>query len=195
MTQLGNGLYDEGHYEDSLSVKEADLALRRRLGDTANNILGVQGNLAGTYQMLGRLEDAMRIHRDVYSGYVKLKGEEHGNTCLAAYNYASALSALKRFDEIKALLPRTILAARRTLGESHAFTLSLRGIYGEALYGDPAATLEDLREAVETLEETERIAQRVFGGANPTVGAIVDALRVARAALNARRETSRESNS
>ena len=56
-------------------------------------------------------------------------------------------------------------------------------------------TLEDLREAVETLEETERIAQRVFGGANPTVGAIVDALRVARAALNARRETSRESNS
>lgn len=91
-------------------------------------------------------------------------------------------------------MPRTIPAARRTLGESHAFTLSLRGIYGEALYDDPTATLEDLREAVETLEETERIARRVFGGANPTTGAIVDALRVARAALNAR-ETARESNS
>ena len=71
-------------------------------------------------------------------------------------------------------------------------TLSLRGIYAQTLYKDKRATLDDLRKAVETLEETEPIARRVLGGANPTVGAIVEALRVARAALNAR-ETSRES--
>ena len=61
----------------------------------------------------------------------------------------------------------------------------MRSIYANVLYADPGATLDDLREAVETLEETERIAQRVLGGANPTVGAIVKALRAARAALNA----------
>ena len=135
--------------------------------------------------MLGRVEDALRINRDVYSGYVKLKGEEHGDTCAAAYNCASALSALKRFDEIKALLPRTILAARRTLGESHAFTLSLRGIYGEALYGDPAATLsmvagaalDDLREAVNTLEDAGRTARQVLGGAHPLTEGIEEDLR------------------
>ena len=33
-----------------------------------------------------------------------------------------------------------------------------------ALYQDPRATLDDLREAVTTLEDTERIARRVFGG-------------------------------
>ena len=32
------------------------------------------------------------------------------------------------------------------------------------LYQDPAATLGDLREAVTTLEEIERIARRVLGG-------------------------------
>ena len=51
---------------------------------------------------------------------------------------------------------------------------------------DPAATLDDLREAVTTIEETERIARRVFGGTHPLTVDIEDELRAARAALNAR---------
>ena len=35
------------------------------------------------------------------------------------------------------------------------------------VYKDPGATLDDLREAVTTLEESERIARRVLGGAHP----------------------------
>ena len=35
-------------------------------------------------------------------------------------------------------------------------------------YEDPGATLDDLRDAVTTLEDTARIARRVFGGAHPT---------------------------
>ena len=58
--------------------------------------------------------------------------------------------------------------------------------YARALYEDPAATLDDLREAVATLEETERIARRVFGGAHPLTGGIEETLRDARAALRAR---------
>jgi len=51
---------------------------------------------------------------------------------------------------------------------------------------DDAATLDDLREAVETLEESERTARRVFGGSHPIVVAIEGFLRDARAALRAR---------
>ena len=47
----------------------------------------------------------------------------------------------------------------------------------------------DLREAVETLEETERIAQRVLGGAHPVTAGIERHLRAARAALAAREAT------
>ena len=36
-----------------------------------------------------------------------------------------------------------------------------------ALYYDPAATLDDLHEAVNTLEETARTARRVLGGTHP----------------------------
>ena len=58
--------------------------------------------------------------------------------------------------------------------------------YATALYMDDGATLDDLREAVTTLEDTARIARRVLGGAHPTTGNIADELRNARAALRAR---------
>ena len=58
--------------------------------------------------------------------------------------------------------------------------------YAKALYEDTSATLGDLREAVTTLEEIERIARRVLGGAHPTTTGIEAALVNARAALRAR---------
>ena len=57
--------------------------------------------------------------------------------------------------------------------------------YAETLYKDDAATLDDLREAVTRLEETARIARRVFGGAHPITEGIERTLRDARAALRA----------
>ena len=58
--------------------------------------------------------------------------------------------------------------------------------YGQALYLDTDATLDDLREAVTTLEETEQIARRVLGGAHPLTRGIEGDMRNARAALRAR---------
>ena len=76
--------------------------------------------------------------------------------------------------------------ARRVLGESHELTLKVRYYYAEALYEDPSATLDDLREAVTTLENTERTARRVLGSAHPTTKGLEKGLREARAARRAR---------
>ena len=62
----------------------------------------------------------------------------------------------------------------------------MRKIYAEALYRADGATLDDVREAVTTLEETERIARRVLGGAHPLTSEIEINLRLSRAALAAR---------
>ena len=59
-------------------------------------------------------------------------------------------------------------------------------IYAKALCRVDGATLDDLREAVTTLEDVEWIARRVFGGAHPLTKDIEDALQEARAALRAR---------
>ena len=56
-----------------------------------------------------------------------------------------------------------------------------------ALYQDGAATLDELREAVTTLEDAARIARRVMGGAHPTMTVEIEgALRDARIILRAR---------
>ena len=59
-------------------------------------------------------------------------------------------------------------------------------------YENPAATRDDLREAVNTLEELAPIARRVLGGAHPLVVDIGDEYRDAQAAFCAR-ETLRPS--
>ena len=155
--------------------------MKRRLGDTEYNILAVQGNIARTYISLGRHEDALRMSRDMYSGFVKLRGEEHEGSLGAACNYASSLFKLERFDEAKSLMHKTIPAARRILGENNDRTLRMRWLYAMTLHRDDDATFDDVREAVETLEETERTARRVLGGAHPLVANFEVALRDAAA--------------
>ena len=54
-----------------------------------------------------------------------------------------------------------------------------------ALHEDDGATLDDLRKAVTTLEETAPIARRVFGSSHPLASSIERYLRNARATLAA----------
>ncbi len=122
---------------------------------------------------------------------MRLFGEEHGDTLTVASNYASTLNRLERFEEVKTLLRKTIPAARRVLGENDEITLRMRCHHADALCKDSPASLDDLREAVSTFEEIERIARRVLGGAHPIVEVIErrlppsQKLLLARAALSA----------
>ena len=93
---------------------------------------------------------------------------------------------LRRFEEAKSLLRKTIPVARRILGDGDSLTLKMRWVYAQSLYRDDDATLDDLREAVSTLEDTERTARRVLGGAHPDVVRIEKSLREAREAVHAR---------
>ena len=72
--------------------------------------------------------------------------------------------------------------------QSHDYTFTLRKILAEALYQDPGATHDDLREAVTTLAVIERRARRVFGGAHPRVRGIERSLGRSRAVLQARED-------
>ena len=188
MGHLGNGLIAAKRFEEALSVQEAKLSTMRRLGIPEQLILDDQSNLATTYQYLGRAEQALRLRHDVYSGHLKFDGEESHETLTAANNYAVTLACHDRFEEAKLLYRKSIPVAQRVLGKCHDLTLRLRSTYAIALRDDLAATLDDLREAVTTLEDSERIARRVFGSSHPRTQAIEEELQDARAALRARTE-------
>ena len=186
MNLLGTGLQNVERHADTLSVREAELSMERRLGSTEDTILIVKSNLATSYGNVGQLEKALRMRRDVYSGRLKLSGEEHFNTLVAASNYAESLVVRERYAEAKALWLKTISVARRVFGDRAVLTLKLNSSYARGLNGDPNATVDDLCEAVTTLEETMPTARRVLGGAHPVTADIEKRLRTSRVALRAR---------
>jgi flagellar biosynthesis regulator FlaF len=79
-----------------------------------------------------------------------------------------------------------IPVARRVLGESHRLPLKMRWIYALALYTDTGATLDDIREAVETLESVARVWTRVFGEAHPETPMVQKTLAAAHTVLATR---------
>ena len=107
------------------------------------------------------------MRRDVYSGVLKLYGEEHPDTLREANNYAVVLLSLERHAEAKPILYKAIPNARRTLGAEHDLTLNLRKFYGQFLYEDPSASRADVVEAIEIIEDVQRRARRVFGPDHP----------------------------
>ena len=127
---------------------------------------------------------------DVYSGSVKLHGEEHENTLLEANNYADILTELELFEEARSLLRKVMPVAQRVLGESHEVMHHMWLIYAETLFKDDTTTLDDLRESVTVLEDAERISRRVFGGTHPNTGWSEVTLGEARAALREREASS-----
>ena len=183
---LGNGLHDADHHQDALSVREAELSLKRRRNAPEESILIVQANLASSYEHVGRTEEALSLQRDVYLGFQRLSssfGEECLETLVVATNYARDLLDLRRFEEAKSLLRKNVPVARRVLGESNQITLAMRWDYAAALYLDDSSTPDDLREAVATLEDAGRTARRVFGSTHPLTEGIEDELQKSRAAL------------
>ena len=114
------------------------------------------------------------------------KDEENGHTLMAATNYAIALNEMQRFKEAKKVLRKTIPVVRRARGENDEVTLRMRWTYARALYANTGATLDDLREAVATLEATERTARRVLGGSHPIVTGLGKSMRASRTVLAAR---------
>ena len=75
---------------------------------------------------------------------------------------------------------KTIPVARRVLKDGDDLTLMMRSNHAKSLYSEPSATLDDLNEAVTTLEEIERTARRVLGRSHPLTVDIEEDLQNAR---------------
>ena len=96
---------------------------------------------------------------------------------------------LKHFEEAKSLFRKVIPVARRVQGDNDEKTIRMRWYFAVALYQDEGASLDDLREAVTSLEELAPYARRLLGGAHPIATGIERALELAREALRAREGT------
>jgi hypothetical protein len=156
----------------------------RRIDAPEEHIFIAQSNLASTYEILG-LPGTLSLRQEIYYERLRLNGEVHEEILSAAYNLAVTLLDLQR-SEAKPLLQKIMPVARRVLGKGSTVTLRMWWTYAKMLYKDDGATFDDLREAVTMLEETERTARRVLGGAHPIVVYMGKSLRDSRVVIDAR---------
>ena len=145
-------------------------------------MLVAQSNLAITYKELGRHEEALRLNREVYSGFLRLNGEEYEGTVQAALNLSTSLVNTSNFAEARAFTRKQMKLATRVLGSDHRITLDFQWGYARAFTLDKDVSAEQLAKVATTLEKTLKTAQRVLGREHP------DTLNIGRELAIARRE-------
>ena len=182
MGVLGSGLFDANHHEDALSVQEAQLSMLRRLSASGGRILVVQTNLAITYEMLGRREEALQMRRDVYSGHLRHRdlGPLHQSTLGAALNLSTSLVDAGNYAEARAFMRDQMELARRAFGADHPVTLDFQWGYSRAFTLDKDVSAEQLAEVATTLEKTLEISQRVCGREHPRTCSVRGELTIAK---------------
>jgi tetratricopeptide (TPR) repeat protein len=161
MMELAAGLSAADHNEDALSVKEAELAVQRRLGASEHNILATRANLAICYYKLGQLDEALSMQREVYAGW-----QNWGDGVpqdIAVCNLTEYLVAAREFEEAQSLAREKLPAIIDRHGPDDALTLEVRTWYARALFLEG----EDLSEAERVLEDVLRRSRRVLGEAHP----------------------------
>ena len=183
MSLLGSGLSAAKHHEDALAIQEVELSMLRRIGAPESAILGTQGNLATAYQLLGRLEDALRLKRVVYRGVLQRYGEDSLEANTEALNLALALRKTGNNPEAKELLHARIPVAERSLGRENYVYFRLRWAYAKSLTDAADATFDDLVQAEALLDDTYTRFRRVMGDGHPETPRIRESLLIVREGL------------
>ena len=134
MSQLALGLTD--------SVTRACETLGPHHPDT----LASRNNLAGTYRDAGRLDKAIALYEQVFSGRSRVLGTDHPSTLTSRLNLAGAYQAAGRLDEAIPLYEQVFSGRSRVLGPDHRSTLTacdhLADTYWEAGRFDEAIPLK-----------------------------------------------------
>ena len=141
------------HYATSLGMSQLALCLTDSvtracdaLGPDHPDTLASHNSLAGTYRASGRLDKAIPLYEQVFSGRSRVLGPDHPGTLTSRLNLAGAYQAAGRLDEAITLYEQVFSGRSRVLGPDHRSTLTSRdqlaATYWEAGRLDEAITLK-----------------------------------------------------
>ena len=178
---VAHGLDGAERQLERIVILEAQVATEKRLGNSEMNVNGTQSNLSNAYVKVNRYEEALALKRQVYAGLVRMKADEE-SILAEALNLSVALMLTRNTAEAIKLLSEKIPDAKRTLGDDHNVTLSMRWKYATALCspGDLNYDINDINEGIKVLENVVRHSQRVLGPGNPNVRDMKGSLAEAR---------------
>ena len=141
-------------------------------------LIPIQSNIACTLLRLDRSAEALEIMRGNHASESAIHGRAHPNTLCGALNLASSLHRTKRHVEARDFIRENLPIVDGELGQDSEFAIKFRLILSQALWQNDDASLGDVKEAGEILEDICPRIRRVFGATHPiTLGAASD-LRV-----------------
>ena len=153
---------DLGLPYEALTLSVAVDALEVLLGPDHPDALASRNNLAGTYESVGRLIEAIALFERVLADSIRVLGEDHPNTLASRNNLAHAYHAGGRFTEAIALFERVLADSIRVLGEDHPNTLTSRDNLAGACKSEGR-----LAEATALYEQVLPDRSRVLGEDHP----------------------------
>ncbi|MEU4173320.1 tetratricopeptide repeat protein, partial [Streptomyces sp. NPDC026665] len=98
----------------------------RLLGGDHPDTLSARGNLASSYQQVGRTTEAVQLAERVVADCERLLGGDHPDTLSARGNLASSYQQVGRTTEAVQLAERVVADCERLLGDNHPHTLTAR---------------------------------------------------------------------
>jgi len=163
MAFLANGLYSSNMLEESLAIYAACHAMTLRYGfaEDSPECISIRANMANCHADMGNQLESLDIFRKLHK--LKLRTNEEELCLSSALSLSISLVENTHYAEAKELASAQISVCQRVHGAENHVTLKFRSTYAEAMANDPAASLDDLIEAEETLADVGRVMKRVLG--------------------------------
>ena len=138
----------------ALALAESVALAADTLGPDHPHALGSRNNLANAYQDVGRLDEAITLHKQTLDARTRTLGPDHPDTLGSGDNLACAYREAGRLDEAITLHEQTLDARTHILGPNHPDTLGSRNNLAVA-YRDAGKLDQAIELHQQTLEDTE----------------------------------------
>ena len=147
--------------------------------------LVTEANIANCLLKIGRVEECIARMRVNFAATQRECGSEDELTLIAASTFSNALAEAQDYAGCTQFIQENSVldTAGRVLGPENIATIYLRRNQARALYQPSEAPLEDVRRAVEILEDVSAISNRVLGRDHPGAQKIQQHLDAAREKL------------
>ncbi|OBY95673.1 tetratricopeptide repeat protein [Actinomyces oris] len=138
----------------ALALAESAALAADTLGPDHPYALGSRNNLANAYQDVGRLDEAITLHKQTLDARTHTLGPNHPDTLGSGDNLACAYREAGRLDEAITLHKQTLDARTHILGPNHPDTLDSRHNLAVA-YRDAGRLDQAIELHQQTLKDTE----------------------------------------
>ena len=138
----------------ALALAESVALAADTLGPDHPHTLGSRNNLANAYQDVGRLDEAITLHKQTLDARTRTLGPNHPDTLGSGDNLACAYREAGRLDEAITLHKQTLDARTHILGPNHPDTLDSRHNLAVA-YRDAGRLDQAIELHQQTLKDTE----------------------------------------